>query len=163
MVGSMHAPVIGQEIQSEWAGETAYRGSTWPPRRTRRMGYCTYGDGTLYDVVNGDLEPPTVRGPNDDVDGGSISYLGFHIMAQTDDTYMVQLDGHVGRLMEFSPDEYDDVLELVDDLNDLQIRYQEYDYQEDKEGLVDWAGKIMTHDEERAEADPDLYVHIPRR
>lgn len=124
------------------------------------MGYCTYGDGTLYDVVNGDLEPPKIEGPEDEVTGGSLEYQGLHINAVSDGSYIVQVDGHVGRVMDFDAGEYDDALELVDDLNSLWVRVHHYRAQDDEDGLVEWAGKKMTHDPERAEQEN--WVHVPR-
>jgi hypothetical protein len=125
------------------------------------MGYCTYGDATLYDVVNGDLEPPRVEGPEDEVTGGSLEYQGLHINAVTDGSYVVQVDGHVGQVMQFDADEYDDALELVDDLNRVVMEVHHYRAQDDEDELVEWAGRKMTHDPERAE-DDDNWIHIPR-
>jgi hypothetical protein len=124
------------------------------------MGYCTCGDGTLYDVVDGDLEPPQVEGPADDVTGGSVEYQGLHINAVSDGSYVVQVDGHVGQVMRFEADDYDDVLELVDDLNHIFLRLNEYRMQDDEDALVEWAGRKMTHDPERGEQEN--YIHVPR-
>lgn len=108
---------------------------------------------SLYDVLENDYKPWE--------DDFHFEYYGFHIVPQGGGSYHVQYDGHVGQVMTFHRDEYDDVLELVADLNDILIRAQEYNYADDKEGLVEWAGKIMTGNEQRAEENPDLYAHIP--
>lgn len=118
--------------------------------------YTTATDGpTLHDVVNGDLAPPP--------EGETVEYEGFHISQQYPaGTFHVQYDGHAGKVFEFEDGDYNDVTELVKDLNrHCLIRLHEYDYQDDKEGLVEWAGKIMTSDKDKAEERPDLYLHIP--
>lgn len=110
-----------------------------------------FSEHSLYDLLASDVPV-----------GESTEYMGFHQVVQHDDgRFAAQLDGHAGRVEVFDPDEYDDVLELVDDLNDLVARYQEYEYQDDREALVGWAGKIMTSDEERAESNPETHIHIP--
>jgi len=120
----------------------------------------SHSDSSLYDVLNGDLELP-----DDPVNEGSgaVEFYGFFIQPQSGSggTYHVQYDGHAGSVGTIHSEDYDDVLELVDDLMSFVFRAQEYDYQDDKESLVEWAGKIMTGDEQRAKEDPDLYLHIP--
>jgi hypothetical protein len=49
----------------------------------------------------------------------------------------------------------------VADLNDCLLELNHYDYQDDKEGLVEWAGKIMTSDKAKADENPELYQYIP--
>lgn len=112
-----------------------------------------HSDYTLYDVLENDYKPWE--------DDFHFEYYGFHIVPQGKGRYHVQYDGHTGQVMTFENDEYDDVLELVADLNDLLLKLNQYDYADDKEGLVEWAGKIMTNDKEKAEKNPELYVHIP--
>jgi hypothetical protein len=116
----------------------------------------------LYDVVNGDL------GMSDQGRGyaepeGAIDFYGFHLLPQNDrGTYVVQYDGHAGRVGMIDSDDFDDVLELVDHLMDFVFEAHHYDYQDDKEELVEWAGKIMVDEgDERAEENPDLYLEVP--
>ena len=116
-----------------------------------------YSPYSLQDfVISNPPEPDYENG-----DMPTIEYEGFHIMHLGDGDCQVQYDGHAGIVKRYNTDGYNDVLELVSDLNRLVSRRNEYDYQDDKEGLVEWAGKIMTSDVERAEENPDLYIHIP--
>lgn len=110
---------------------------------------------TLYDVLNDNLDTPP--------EGGTVEYEGFHIAQQhPGGTYHVQYDGHAGSVFQFDSSDYDDVTELVKDLNRYCVsELHHYDYQDDKTALVEWAGKIITHDKERATENPDLYLHIP--
>lgn len=119
-----------------------------------------HSEYSLYDVIEGEMPEPQVEG-GEVVESGSVEYMGFHIMCAGEGRYQVQLDGHAGAVMRFSADEYDDVLELVDDLNSLVIRRDAMEYAGDKEDLVEWAGPMMTSNEEKAE-DSDLYVHVPQ-
>lgn len=107
-----------------------------------------YSDYSLYDVLEGDV-----------MEGGeSTEYEGFHIVAQGNGTFHVQPDGYAGQLWAFEADEYDDVLELVDDLNyDRLMFWEEYD----EETRIEEAGKIMTSDKERAEENPEKYLFVP--
>lgn len=114
-----------------------------------------YSPYSLYDVVEGNVDSP-MKGTH-----SSTEYMGFHIQHRGKGRFHVQLDGHAGSVMELNSDDYDDVLELVDDLNGAAIRREEYDYQDDKEALVKWAGKIVTRDKQKAEEHPALYMHIP--
>jgi len=91
----------------------------------------------------------------------TLEYYGFHLMHTGNGRVQVQYDGHAGTVMQFQSTDYDDVLELVADLNDLILKLNQFDYADDKEALVEWAGKIMTSDKERADAEPELYIHIP--
>lgn len=115
-----------------------------------------YSPHGLRDVLEGNIPDPR------EGEHSSVEYEGMHIQHQGNNRFHVQLDGHAGCVMTFHSDDYHDVLELISDLNEKLIWWQNYDYREDKEGLVEWAGKIMTSDEERA-ADSELYVHIPER
>lgn len=107
-------------------------------------------DYDLHDVVSDDVPM-----------GQSATYMGFHVIATGNGSYIVQYDGHVGEVDQFAADEYDDVLALVDDLNSHVVRLHEYDYQDDRDGLIEWAGPVMTHDREQAEND-DHYQYVPR-
>lgn len=109
----------------------------------------THSEHSLYDVLNNTIPA-----------GESTEYMSFHIVSQGTGTYHAQLDGHAGQVESFTHEDYDDVLELVGDLNNLVTRRWEYDYQDDKQALVEWAGEIMTRDEEKAK-DSDIYIHIP--
>jgi len=115
-------------------------------------GISPFTENSLYDVLESDLVPGEDPAPE---------YYGFFIQPQGSGHYHVQYDGHVGSVMEFHRDDYEDVLELVADLNDCLLKLQNYDYQDDKEALVEWAGKIMTEDKEKADEQPDLYMHVP--
>jgi len=108
---------------------------------------------SLYDVLENDFDPWD--------DDFHFEYYGFHIVPQSNGRYHAQYDGHAGSVFTFENDDYDDVLELVADLNSLLLRVTEFDYQDDKEGLVEWAGKIMTSDKDRADQNPELYIHVP--
>lgn len=114
---------------------------------------------SLYDVIAGRLDDPY----HGEGEQWTVDYHGLVICNQGNGTYHVQLEGHAGHVMEFHPDDYEDVLELVSDLNEELIRRHDFDYLDDKEGLVEWAGKIMTSDEEKAEENPELYMKIPER
>ena len=110
----------------------------------------THSEYSLYDVLNNEIPA-----------GQSTEYMGFHIVSQGTGTYHAQLDGHAGEVKTLNHEDYDDVLELVDDLNSLVVQHMEYDYQQDKDALVEWAGKIMTSNKERAEENPEQYIHLP--
>lgn len=114
-----------------------------------------YSPHSLYDIINNDIPDPQ-EGTH-----ASVEYEGFHIMHQGGGRFGVQLDGHAGQVDRFHADDYGDVLELVDDLNRHVTLRSEFHYQDDKEELVEWAGKIMTSDKERAENDPELYLFVP--
>lgn len=125
------------------------------------MGYIDkFSDKTLYDVLDGNL---TIKIEDGIPNGDRYEFYGFHIVPQNAEggVYDVQYDGHAGSVGKIHSDDYEDVLELVDDLMDHVFRVQEFHYQHDKEELVEWAGKIMTSDKERAEKEPSLYIHIP--
>jgi len=109
---------------------------------------------SLHDVIDNDIQ-------HYPIDGAVCEYQGFHIQPSTAVSYIVQYDGHAGSVMHFRSSDYDNVLELVSDLNDRVLKLREYNYQDDKEALVDWAGKIITSDESRAEENPEMYVHAP--
>lgn len=111
-----------------------------------------YGDVGIRDVLNNDLDP---------FDDDHPEFRGFFICPQGNGRYHVQYDGHAGSVMKFHRDDYDDPLSLADDLVDCLIRLNNFDYRDDKEALVEWAGKMMTRDEEKAEENPNLYIKIP--
>lgn len=116
-----------------------------------------HSEYSLYDVIDGTL------GFEDNQPAGSVDFYGFHIgpVAPDGSKYQVAYEGHAGTVLEFSPEDYDDVLELVDDLVHLLIESHHYDYQDDREGLVEWAGPFVTHDQERAQENPKEYVYVP--
>jgi len=121
----------------------------------------THSKHSLYDVVNGDLGVAE-QGRGFKEPEGSVDFYGFHIMPQNDDgEYIVQYDGHIGSIDRIDCNDFDDVLGLVDHLMTHVFEAHHHDYQDDKEGLVEWAGKIMTSDPKRAEEEPELYTHIP--
>lgn len=120
-----------------------------------KYGIDPYSEYSLYDILENNYHAQK--------DDFHFEYHGFHIVPQTGGRYHVQYDGHAGSVMDFHRDDYDDVLELVADLNDLLLESYHYDYQDDKEGLVEWAGKIMTDNEEKAAENPELYLKIPSR
>lgn len=111
-----------------------------------------FSDYTLHDVID-ESQPHKPMGDF------RFEYNGFHIVPRTGDKYHVQLDGHAGSVFQFKASDYDDVLKLVADLNSLWVLHMEYQYQDDTEALVDWAGKIMTSHEEKAEENPELYIY----
>ena len=131
--------------------------------KCNRMGYIDhFSDHTLYDVLDGNMsihkDPETGEYSFD-----TFEFYGFHIVPQNEDggKYHVQLDGHAGTLDEIKSDDYDDVLELVDDLMSHVFLLAEYDYQDDQEALVEWAGRIMTGNKDRADEDPGTYLYVP--
>lgn len=121
-----------------------------------------FSPNSLHDVVEGDIPTCQEASQSDDEDiSPAFEYEGLHILRVSEDRYRVTPDGHTGCVLSFGPDDYDDVLELVDDLNECVSLWREYNRADDTEGLVGWAGKIQTSHEEKAEERPDLYVHIP--
>jgi len=117
----------------------------------------SHSEYSLYDIVNDNLGFADLgRGfPEPE---GSIDFYGIHVFPANDSgEYVLQYDGHVGEIDIIDSDDYDDVLELVDEL--LMI-VGEIDNLTTPE-LVEYAGKIMTHDKERAEEEPDLYEYVP--
>ena len=116
-----------------------------------------WSEYSLRDFVGDDLP----EGNPMEGDIPTLEYHGFHLMHTGNGRCQAQYDGHADTVMTWQGSDYDDVLDLVADLNQLIIRLNEFDYQDDKEGLVEWAGKIMTSDKERADADPELYIHVP--
>lgn len=121
----------------------------------------THSEHSLYDILDGSLGMSDQGRGYAEPEGG-VDFYGFHIMPANDDgSYVVQYDGHAGQVDRFDAEEFDDVLELVDHLMTFVFEAHHYDYQDDKAELVEWAGKIMTSDKDRADAEPDLYIHIP--
>ena len=100
---------------------------------------------SLYDVINGDVPL-----------GESFEYEGLHITAGGEDHFIVYPDGFTGLVMEFSPDDYDDVLELVDDLNrERTLVWEELD----QEGRREEFGPQVTNDPSM-EGEPG-YIYVP--
>lgn len=116
-------------------------------------------DLTLYDVFDESLPDPTTdEGPP------TICWRGLFIMHTGSGRFQVQYDGHLDIIHRFHRDDYDDVLELVDDLVDLVVRYDSLfakDRYDGTDELIEWAGKIMVFDEEKANENPDRFVHVP--
>lgn len=110
----------------------------------------SYTENTLYDFIGED----THLEPGED----SFEFYGIHLVPQSETRFIAQLDGHAGAVKQFDATEYGDVLELVDELMSVKILWNEYEYQDDREALVEWAGRIMTSDPNR---DPDLFLHVP--
>lgn len=109
-----------------------------------------YSEYSLHDIVAGDLPR-----------GESTEYMGFHLVGQGDGRVHAQLDGHAGSVETFDAADYDDVLELVNDLNGLVIRREEHEAA-GFTALCAWAGPIVTADPEQATDDNYLYVpHDP--
>jgi len=104
---------------------------------------------TLHDVVADDVPM-----------GNSVEYMGFFLLSSGNGTYIVQRDGHLGEIDRLTADDYHDVLDLVHHMNSHVVRFQEFDYQDDHEGLIEWAGPRGTRDRERAENNDD-YVYVP--
>lgn len=113
-----------------------------------------YSPHGLRDVVNDDLPEP---GPDSH---DSVEWYGFFVTHVGNGRYVVSHEGHIGTVMDFDATDYDDVLELVDDLVGVLIRFHDFEYRGDQEGLVEWAGKMWTDDEEKASASPDLYQYV---
>lgn len=123
---------------------------------------CKHSDYSLYDVLNGELTLP--EDPMDpDAESTTYDFYGFHLVPTSREggSYIVQYDGHAGEVGRIESDDYSDVLELVDDLMEYVFRAQNYRYQDDKEELVEWAGKIMTDKEKKVGERPDLYLKVP--
>jgi hypothetical protein len=119
----------------------------------------TFNDSTLYDVLEGNLEPPTIEDGRP-VGGDGYEYMGIHIVPQTEDKYHLQLDGHAGILESFNPDDFETVIGLVDFLNSVHIRIVELRRQGTEE-LVDEAGKIIVDDYDDLSLDNSLLVEAP--
>lgn len=105
---------------------------------------------SLHDLVDGDVPL-----------GDGVEYMGFHVFKASETSLNVVLEGHIGDVDRLDIGDYDDVLELVDDLNRLVTYKHEYYQQDDDEALIDWAGRYATNDEEKAAENPDRYVHVP--
>lgn len=115
----------------------------------------------LHDVVNDEVEAPDPEDPTGPI---GTEYRGLHIIKQSGrGTYHVQPEGHAGTVDSFTAEEIDGVLELVDRLNGLAEHWGVLQDHADKEELVEWAGKIMTSDEQRANERPDIYLKVPDR
>jgi len=101
-------------------------------------------------VLDGELES-----------GESVGYECFYLIHQINDRYIVQLDGHAGVIDTLDASDYDDELELVSDLNQHLWESMERHYHDDRDAIVNWAGRMITADEERAANNPDHFVHVP--
>lgn len=109
-----------------------------------------YSEFTLHDIVNGEASSYE----------DTFEYYGFHLIPNDEEVseYIIVPDGHCGMLTSFSPDEFDDVLELVAYLNKELFQWLELSETEQ----IDAAGKLGTHDKSRVEDDPDKWVYIPK-
>lgn len=105
----------------------------------------------LYDVVNGEL-------PSDE----TTEYRGIHLQSRGGRVIDAQPDGYAGFLGTFYMDRYDDVLELIAELNDLAAMWDNLQENGDLEERVERAGKLITSDPSKAEEEPDLYLHVPQ-
>lgn len=115
-----------------------------------------FNEYSLHDVVDGTMPEPEDYGESM-IDHPVTEFYGLHITYLGDDRYQIVYDGHADRICVFEQDDYDDVLELVAELVDYLLDIHRLD----KEGVVDLAGKIITSDKERADADPGLYLYVP--
>ncbi|PCR89302.1 hypothetical protein [Natrinema ejinorense] len=106
-----------------------------------------YSEYDLYDVLEGEIPA-----------GESTEYEGLHLISGGP-SITVQPDGHVGSVGTIRPDEYDDVLEIVDELNSYVSLWREHSRGDDDEALIEWAGPWMTSDESKA--DDDRYMVVP--
>jgi len=119
---------------------------------TRGKNYCTRGSATLYDLL-GDPEEIDPAEPT------TTQYEGLHLI-RSETPITVQPDGYAGTLTHLEPSDYDDVLELVADLNTWVAEWR---YLQDQPlgERVEAAGKLMTRDAAKARENEDLYIHIP--
>jgi hypothetical protein len=104
----------------------------------------------FYDVLRGDIPA-----------GESTEYLGFHLPSQGNGVVHIQPDGYAGSLGRLDADDYDDVLEVVAELNSHHVEWSNLQSHGDLEERVERAGKLMTSDPEKAEENPELYLHVP--
>jgi len=119
----------------------------------------THSDYSLYDIINGDLGFADLGNGYPEPEG-TVSIGGLHIFPANDSgNYSMQLDGHVGLVDTVDADDYGDVLELVDD---ILTHLSEINHRAgDDEALVQYAGKVMTSNETRAEEQPEIYEYVP--
>jgi hypothetical protein len=104
----------------------------------------SYGELSLRDVVNKDLDTADV-----------CELWGIFIHPHGDGEYGLQYDGHVGLVETIHNDDYDDVLELVEEIHRITVEIAEMD----REELVEYAGKIMTEDKAEAVNSPHhIYI-----
>lgn len=116
-----------------------------------------YSPWSLRDFVEGNVDDPD--GPEDPQ---NFEWYGFHLIHTGDDDYIVCRNGHIESVHEFRPEDYDDVLELVDDLMEITLRDVDFQYRDDTKGLVEWAGPQVTDDPEEYQENPELYVDIDK-
>lgn len=99
------------------------------------------------------------NGPHDA--GYGIEYEGIFLISHGTGTYTLQLEGHTGTLGTIDADEFDDPLELVDELNRYVWNIARTVFAGDTDDLVEYAGRMATSREELAEENPDHYVYVP--
>jgi hypothetical protein len=104
----------------------------------------SYGELSLRDVVNKDLDTSDV-----------CELWGVFIHPHGDGEYALQYDGHAGGVKTIHNDDYDDVLELVEEIHRITVEIAEMD----REELVEYAGRIMTEDKTEAENSPH-YIYV---
>jgi len=134
----------GFEVPVTDGGETA----------GREKNYCTWGPATLYDLLEFDAEEIPTREPL------TTEYQGLHLI-RSRRFITVQPDGYAGALDSLDSSDYDDVLELVDDLNRLVSGWWELQQHGDREDRVEAAGRLMTRDAAKAHENEELYIHVP--
>lgn len=117
-----------------------------------RKNYCTFGRATLYEIL-ADAEEIDSHEPR------TTEYEGLHLI-RSETSVVVQPDGYAGALTHLDPSDYDDVLELVADLNTWVAEWWHLQDQS-LEDRVEAAGKQMTRDPEQARENENLYTHIP--
>jgi len=111
---------------------------------------------SLHDLASGDV--PQGR--------ESVEYEGLFLHGEdasqewTEGDILVQAEGHAGIVTWLSSDDYDDVLELVDELNSLLLEWENHIEHGSLEELVEFAGPRVTDDPEKAEGS-EHYVHVP--
>jgi hypothetical protein len=104
----------------------------------------------LYDVLEADIPP-----------GESTEYVGLHLIAGDGSRFTIQPDGYAGTLTQIDVADYDDVLELVDELNTWLVEWREVLSTDDDERIVEYGGKQITSDEAKAQRNPEKYLYVP--
>jgi hypothetical protein len=111
---------------------------------------------SLHDLANGEV-PCGLE---------SVEYEGLFLHGEdasqewTEGDIRVRAEGHAGIITWLSSDDYDDVLELVAELNSLLLEWQNHIEHGSLDELVEFAGPRVTDDPEKA-ADSEFYVHVP--
>lgn len=103
-----------------------------------------HSEYSLYDVLENKVP-----------DNASTEFYGLHLWNDGGDGYRVQPDGHTGSIDTLHASDYDDVLELVADLIELWIEWNNLSMK----SRVDRAGRVITHDAEKAKRNPTTHIH----